>query len=99
MFAYAFASSETIQQSTEQPGASAMTFMPTLQADYTRGKSICGKRLVMGFDSIAPEMVTQTVRLKSYMAYALSSDSWRHTGNSRPLQRPAGTSTILEAEA
>jgi hypothetical protein len=49
-----------LQQFTEQPDAPAMTFTLTLQADYTRGKSICAKRLAMGFDSMTPEMVTRT---------------------------------------
>jgi hypothetical protein len=76
-----------------------MTFTFTLQADYTRGKSICGKQLPLAPDQVTAEAVTQSVRLKSYIAYALSSDSWRHSCNCRGLQRPGRRSTILEAEA
>src|SRR6267378_1692277 len=71
----------------------------TLQADYTRRKSICVQQLPLAQDPETPEAVTHSGRLKSSMAYAISSDSWRHTRNCRRLQRPGRCSTILEAEA
>jgi hypothetical protein len=40
-----------------------MTFAFTLQADYTRRKSICAKQLLMGLDPVTHEAVTQSVQL------------------------------------
>jgi len=77
----------------------AMTFTFTLQADYTRRKSIWVQQLPLAPDQVTPEAVTHSGRLKSSIAYAISSDSWRHTRNCRRLQRPGRRSTILEAEA
>ena len=38
-----------------------MTFTFTLQADYTRCKSICAKQLLLEPDQVTPEAVTQSV--------------------------------------
>jgi hypothetical protein len=46
------------QESTGQTGAAAMTFTFTLQADYTRAKSICAKQLPLAADQVTPEAVT-----------------------------------------